>query len=1587
MDKPVQVTLFIFFAKHDRYFRLPPPSQTPYSLHFLITAGAQASNSPVLSFNRHAFRPLKFEIQGLSDPFVQLQIARPGCYEFYVEYLSPTGTFVRSPPGAFVVDPVLKLPTERDSHHETILPLDGINILTVIPKWMPTVNHWPQFFQSFSDTGYNMVHFAPVNSRGVSNSPYAIYDQLSLSDDLFSGKLSEQEKDELLGKTLRQIKQQFRVLSVSDVVWNHTACNSLWLQHHPEAGYNLVTSPHLRSAYELDEAIMQFSAKIEDHGFSAVLETEEQLTKIVDFFKTDILADLNLWQFYVVDVKMHVDQFKNLWREVKVPSPPIPFPLREEALGLKKLAFQDPKTFLRFSKGVDLNLSVQFMEQFVRKYGISSASEQINAYQSLLDEINLDFYKEWDGDRDAIISGISSRAKYLRIEQHGPRLGKISQSSPIVDTYFTRLPRNDVTKSRKGDELYLANNGWIWNADPLMNFAGPESKAYLRREVIAWGDCVKLRYGDGPQDNPWLWDHMTQYTLKMARLFHGFRIDNCHSTPIHVAAYLLDKARALNPNLYVFAELFTGSEEKDIMFVSKLGINSLIREAMQAWDPAELSRLAHRFGGCPVGSFTLPVEQLPLQILGHEVNSSFYHETSSPIVVEIKGSTPHALFMDCTHDNETPHEKRTAEDTLPNAAITAMSICAVGSVKGYDEIVPKLLNVVTETRKYRLPRRNDGILPSKTELLTLHHKLAVEGYSEIHVHQEGEFISIHRVHPITHEGYLLIARCAFKNNGHGPKHSPIRLRNQRAEVFQSASLTVDTKPGHSCLPKRQQRRSFPNLRDLGEDLSPPLSPVQYYHGFDGFDVEHDDQQPFCGFEGCISGLPCLLEFSSTLSRISDAQHHDLGNGQFETVISVHDNFNPGSIVIYRTFVEQQSSETTIVVGKTGKEEPSVFERLWSSLALDNHNNGIKFMLRMGYDALAAPRPWFRTETDHMWPPGLLDAVKDLNLAELNLLLYRSYPEEKETMGEGLYDIPGHGSLVYAGIQGFASCLLPVCSRNDTGHALCNNLRQGPWMMEYTLNRIRRFSNDFHKLVPLYQWLQTRFDYVKAVGPSFGPKYFAIVMLLTHQALKFKAFHWQKLLPAYTGPHPWTAHTFIQEALMTTVQLYGSLYSTGLFAVPYPGDLYLPNRDIKVQGLWRQPSLAAGLTHFATEYMRCWGRDIFISLRGLFLLPGYYNAARAHLIAFGSTLRHGLIPNLLDQGNKPRYNARDATWFWFYAVASYCRTSPEGNQFLDVKIHRRFIPTKRYHSGPGFGSDEGHVPDEDTWIPPTDSRAYYYTNTVAELLQEVLDRHFNGIAFREWNAGPNLDHAMSDEGFNVKIEKGKGGILYGGNQFNCGTWMDKMGDSAKAGNRGKPATPRDGAPIEIVGLLKHCLGFIIEIEHTPHWHWKTVGKTTYKQWSDEIQQSFESLFYVPSGANDPNVQKTEIYKDVVGATHPSAEYQLRPNLCIAMAPELFDPSHARACLEIEWLWVTGYFLRAYYHFFTKAPGHDPMRVPQIVLWIQSVILRHKKHMHDMDSNPYCGLPELTNKDGAFCYGSSATQAWSTATMIELFNDIK
>ena len=90
--------------------------------------------------------------------------------------------------------------------------------------------------------------------------------------------------------------------------------------------------------------------------------------------------------------------------------------------------------------------------------------------------------------------------------------------------------------------------------EPTPNFTKKGSYYYFKRKVMIWSDCPKLNYGTKPEDCPYLMEHMTKYVQDMAKMFNGFRLDNAHSTPIHVGEYLAMKAREVNPDLLIIAE-------------------------------------------------------------------------------------------------------------------------------------------------------------------------------------------------------------------------------------------------------------------------------------------------------------------------------------------------------------------------------------------------------------------------------------------------------------------------------------------------------------------------------------------------------------------------------------------------------------------------------------------------------------------------------------------------------------------------------------------------------------------------------------------------------------------------------------------------------------------------------------------------------------------------------------------------------------------------------------------------------------------------------------------------------------------------
>lgn len=93
--------------------------------------------------------------------------------------------------------------------------------------------------------------------------------------------------------------------------------------------------------------------------------------------------------------------------------------------------------------------------------------------------------------------------------------------------------------------------------------------------------------------------------------------------------------------------------------------------------------------------------------------------------------------------------------------------------------------------------------------------------------------------------------------------------------------------------------------------------------------------------------------------------------------------------------------------------------------------------------------------------GAEEMASGLDLLDLNVVLYRCESEERDyTGGDGVYHIPNHGSLVYAGLEGWLGPLQEIINDNNLAHPISENLRQGQWALDYSVNRLYRYTNDF-----------------------------------------------------------------------------------------------------------------------------------------------------------------------------------------------------------------------------------------------------------------------------------------------------------------------------------------------------------------------------------------------------------------------------------------------------------------------------------------------------------------------------------------------
>lgn len=71
--------------------------------------------------------------------------------------------------------------------------------------------------------GYNMIHFTPLQTLGLSRSCYSLADQLELNPDFSRPNKKYTWTD--VGQLVQKLKREWNILCITDVVYNHTGMN------------------------------------------------------------------------------------------------------------------------------------------------------------------------------------------------------------------------------------------------------------------------------------------------------------------------------------------------------------------------------------------------------------------------------------------------------------------------------------------------------------------------------------------------------------------------------------------------------------------------------------------------------------------------------------------------------------------------------------------------------------------------------------------------------------------------------------------------------------------------------------------------------------------------------------------------------------------------------------------------------------------------------------------------------------------------------------------------------------------------------------------------------------------------------------------------------------------------------------------------------------------------------------------------------------------------------------------------------------------------------------------------------------------
>lgn len=178
--------------------------------------------------------------------------------------------------------------------------------------------------------------------------------------------------------------------------------------------------------------MLSFSSSLTSKGLPTSVSSQEDIDTLMGAFAKEV-KELDLWQYYVLDPEWEHASVRAalIARKVKPWTGP-------DVQGKSVVEIAE---IVRASSGTIEGYG-QFAGRFTAHVSGDVAAGLVNAaftnivgnpdalaeaWGKVVDVLNVPLYAEWEEDTRVVFESVKNRLRYLRLDQHGPRLGEINE--------------------------------------------------------------------------------------------------------------------------------------------------------------------------------------------------------------------------------------------------------------------------------------------------------------------------------------------------------------------------------------------------------------------------------------------------------------------------------------------------------------------------------------------------------------------------------------------------------------------------------------------------------------------------------------------------------------------------------------------------------------------------------------------------------------------------------------------------------------------------------------------------------------------------------------------------------------------------------------------------------------------------------------------------------------------------------------------------------------------------------------------------------------------------------------------------------